>query len=67
MALVIWLRYTALTMLPRIAMPSAPPSSWLVSEIAAAAPARWGGVGACQVLCVSSGDVLPSSVASLVA
>lgn len=30
-------------MVPRIAIPAAPPSSELVSEIAAAAPARSGG------------------------
>jgi len=39
-ALAIELRYTTVPMLPRIAIPSAPPSSELVSEIADAAPAR---------------------------
>jgi hypothetical protein len=37
------MRYTAVPMLPRIAMPSAPPSSELVSDTAAAAPPRSGG------------------------
>ena len=37
---VIRLRYTAVPILPRIAMPSSPPNSDAVSEIAAAAPAR---------------------------
>ncbi|PYQ58312.1 MAG: hypothetical protein DMF58_15795, partial [Acidobacteria bacterium] len=40
------LRYTAVPMLPRMAMPSAPPSSELVSEMAAAAPAFCGGATA---------------------
>src|SRR6266849_2708301 len=39
----ILLRYKAVPALPRIAMPSAPPSSEPVSEIADAAPARSGG------------------------
>jgi hypothetical protein len=39
----IMLRYTVVTRLPRIAMPSAPPNSVLVSESAAAIPARSGG------------------------
>ena len=37
------IRYIATPMLPKIAMPSAPPNSALVSEIADAAPARSGG------------------------
>jgi hypothetical protein len=37
------LRYTAVPILPITAMPSAPPNSFPVSEIAAAAPARSGG------------------------
>src|SRR4029453_15902932 len=52
-------RYTATPMLPKMAMPSAPPNSALVSDMADAAPARSGGAAPMirSVVNVNTGDV----------